>query len=102
MYRFSLGRKLAGQVAGAKAIAAERVPETKPSSPMTVPVAQVSLQTESLFGSCKVNLGTAACTLASPRVAATTGDFADTSELSSLKSSVTAFAGHIAAEVARS
>jgi hypothetical protein len=50
----------------------------------------------------KENLYTAACTLASPRAAATTGDFSDMSELSSLKSFVTAFAGHIAAEAARS
>ncbi|MFA7441272.1 MAG: PaeR7I family type II restriction endonuclease [Sphingomonadaceae bacterium] len=47
------------------------------------------------------NLYTAACTLASPREAATTGAFADMSELTSLKSFVTAFAGHVAAEAAR-
>lgn len=50
----------------------------------------------------KENLYTAACTLASPRTAATTGAFSDMSELSSLKSFITAFAGHIAAEAARS
>jgi hypothetical protein len=50
----------------------------------------------------KENLYTAACTLASPRAAATTGDFSNMSELSSLKSFITAFAGHIAAEAARS
>jgi len=50
----------------------------------------------------KENLYTAACTLASPRSAVTTGDFSDMSELSSLKSFITAFAGHIAAEAARS
>jgi hypothetical protein len=50
----------------------------------------------------KENLYTAACTLASPRAAAATGDFSDMSELSSLKSFITAFAGHIAAEAARS
>lgn len=50
----------------------------------------------------KENLYTAACTLASPRAAATTGAFSDMSELSSLKSFITAFAGHIAAEAARS
>lgn len=49
----------------------------------------------------KENLYTAACTLASPREAVTTGDFRDMSELSSLKAFVTAFAGHIAAEAAR-
>lgn len=47
------------------------------------------------------NLYTAACTLASPRDAVTTGAFADMSELTSLKSFVSAFAGHIAAEAAR-
>lgn len=47
------------------------------------------------------NLYTAACTLASPREAVTTGAFADMSELTSLKSFVTAFAGHVAAEAAR-
>jgi hypothetical protein len=49
----------------------------------------------------KENLYTAACTLASPRAAVDTGEFTDMSELSSLKSFVTAFAGHIAAEAAR-
>lgn len=47
------------------------------------------------------NLYTAASTLASPREAATTGAFSSMSELTSLKSFVTAFAGHIAAEAAR-
>lgn len=47
------------------------------------------------------NLYTAACTLVSPRSAVTTGEFADISELTSLKSFVVAFAGHIAAEAAR-
>lgn len=47
------------------------------------------------------NLYSAACTLASPREAATTGDFTDMSELSSLRSFVAAFAAHIAAEAAR-
>lgn len=50
----------------------------------------------------KENLYTAACTLASPRKAVTTGEYTDMSELSSLKSFITAFAGHIAAEAARS
>lgn len=50
----------------------------------------------------KENLYTAACTLTSPRTSAKTGDFADMSELSSLKSFITAFAGHVAAEAARS
>jgi hypothetical protein len=49
----------------------------------------------------KENLYTAACTLASPREAAGSGDFRDMSELSSLKAFVTAFAAHIAAEAAR-
>ncbi len=48
------------------------------------------------------NLYTAACTLASPRTAVTTGDFSDMSELTSLRSFVSAFAGHVAAEAARS
>lgn len=47
------------------------------------------------------NLYTAACTLASPRDAVTTGAFADMSELTSLRSFVTAFVGHVAAEAAR-
>lgn len=47
------------------------------------------------------NLYTAACTLASPREAVTTGAFADMSELTSLRSFVTAFAGHVASEAAR-
>lgn len=50
----------------------------------------------------KENLYTAACTLTSPRTSATNGDFSSVSELSSLKSFVTAFAGHVAAEAARS
>ncbi|MES0090421.1 PaeR7I family type II restriction endonuclease [Mesorhizobium sp. M0030] len=48
------------------------------------------------------NLYTAACTLASPRDAVTTGAFSDMSELTSLKSFVAAFAAHMAAEGARS
>lgn len=47
------------------------------------------------------NLYTAASTLASPREAVTTGAFTDMSELTSLRSFVSAFAGHIAAEAAR-
>lgn len=47
------------------------------------------------------NLYTAACTLASPRSAETTGEYADMSELTSLKSFVAAFAAHIAAEAAK-
>jgi Restriction endonuclease XhoI len=49
----------------------------------------------------KENLYTAACTLASPREAVTSGAYADMSELSSLKAFITSFAGHIAAEAAR-
>lgn len=47
------------------------------------------------------NLYTAACTLASPREARETGTYADMSELTSLRSFVSAFAGHIAAEAVR-
>ncbi len=47
------------------------------------------------------NLYSAACAMASPREAVTTGEFKDMSELSSLKSFVASFAGHIAAEAAR-
>lgn len=47
------------------------------------------------------NLYTAACTLASPRAAKDTGAYEDMSELTSLRSFVTAFAGHVAAEAAR-
>jgi hypothetical protein len=39
--------------------------------------------------------------LASPRTAATTGEFVELSELTGLKTFVTSFAGHIAAEAAR-
>jgi hypothetical protein len=46
-------------------------------------------------------LYTTASILASPRTAATTGDFENLSDLTSLKTFVTSFAGHIAAEAAR-
>lgn len=46
-------------------------------------------------------LYTTATVMASPRTAAKTGEFADLSELTSLKTFVTGFAGHIAAEAAR-
>lgn len=48
------------------------------------------------------NLYTAACTLTSSRDAQNTGAYSNMSELTSLLSFVTAFAGHIAAEAARS
>lgn len=47
------------------------------------------------------SLYTAACTLASPREAATSGAFEDMSDLTSLRSFVAAFAAHVAAEAAR-
>lgn len=46
-------------------------------------------------------LYTAASLLASPRSAATTGDFAELSEMTGLRPFVTSLAGHIAAEAAR-
>lgn len=46
-------------------------------------------------------LYTSACVLASPRTSATTGDYAQLSELTGLKTFVTTLAGHIAAEAAR-
>lgn len=46
-------------------------------------------------------LYTTATIMASPRTAADTGEFADLSELTGLKTFVTSFAGHIAAEAAR-
>jgi hypothetical protein len=46
-------------------------------------------------------LYTSACVLASPRTAATTGDYTQLSELTGLKTFVTTLAGHIAAEAAR-
>jgi hypothetical protein len=46
-------------------------------------------------------LYTAACVIKSQRSAVTTGDYEDLSELTSLKTFVTGFAGHIAAEAAR-
>ncbi|MBC7767402.1 MAG: PaeR7I family type II restriction endonuclease [Phycisphaerales bacterium] len=47
-------------------------------------------------------LYTSASVLASPRGGVATGEFADMSELTSLKTFVTSFAGHVAAEAARS
>jgi hypothetical protein len=44
---------------------------------------------------------TTATVMASPRTAAATGDFVERSELTGLKTFVTSFAGHIAAEAAR-
>ncbi|QGN00029.1 PaeR7I family type II restriction endonuclease [Methylocystis parvus] len=46
-------------------------------------------------------LYTTATIMASPRTAAETGDYVDLSELTGLKTFVTSFAGHIAAEAAR-
>ena len=46
-------------------------------------------------------LYTTATVLASPRSADKTGDYSDLSELTSLKTFITSFAGHIAAEAAR-
>lgn len=47
-------------------------------------------------------LYSAATLLTSPRTAASTGEFAELAELTSLRTFVTTFAGHIAAEAARS
>ncbi|WP_428685038.1 PaeR7I family type II restriction endonuclease [Sphingopyxis sp.] len=47
------------------------------------------------------NLYGATCALSSPREAVDTGDYADLSELTGIRSFVSAFAGHIAAEAAR-
>jgi hypothetical protein len=44
---------------------------------------------------------TAATIMASPRTAASTGEYLELSELTSLKTFITNFAGHIAAEAAR-
>jgi hypothetical protein len=46
-------------------------------------------------------LYTTATILASPRSAAETGEYSDLSELTGLKTFITSFAGHIAAEAAR-
>jgi hypothetical protein len=46
-------------------------------------------------------LYTTACVLASPRSAAATGDYAELSELTGLKTFVTTLGGHVAAEAAR-
>lgn len=46
-------------------------------------------------------LYTSACVLASPRAASNTGDYAELSELTGLKTFVTTLAGHVAAEAAR-
>lgn len=46
-------------------------------------------------------LYTTAAIMASPRTAATTGDYADLSDMTSLKTFVTSFAAHIAGEAAR-
>lgn len=47
------------------------------------------------------HLYTATAVLASPQTAIRSGKFSDVSELTSLKTFVTSFAGHIAAEAAR-
>ena len=47
-------------------------------------------------------LYTTASLLASPRTAAATGEMAELSDMTGLKTFVTSFAGHIAAEAARS
>jgi hypothetical protein len=49
----------------------------------------------------KEQLYSAACVLAAPQKSETTGEYAEMSELTSLKTFVTSFAGHIAAEAAR-
>jgi hypothetical protein len=49
----------------------------------------------------KEQLYSTACVLATPRTAASTGDFEDVSELTSLKTFVTSLAGHFATEAAR-
>jgi hypothetical protein len=46
-------------------------------------------------------LYTAAAVMASPRAAVDSGDYSNLSELTSLKTFITSFAGHIAAEAAR-
>jgi hypothetical protein len=46
-------------------------------------------------------LNCTATIIASPRTAATAGEFADLSELTGLKTFITSFAGHIAAEASR-
>ena len=46
-------------------------------------------------------LYTVACILTSPRTAATTGDYAELSEMTGLRTFVTEFAGHVAAEASR-
>lgn len=50
----------------------------------------------------KEQLYTSACLMASPRTAAATGEMSDLSDMTGLKTFVTSFAGHIAAEAARS
>jgi hypothetical protein len=50
----------------------------------------------------KEQLYSTACVLTSPRTAAGSGEFADLSEMTSLKTFVTSLAGHCAAEAARS
>lgn len=61
---------------------------------------------ESLYGigidpSWWVNPNTAACTLTSEREVVTSGAYVEMSDLSSLRTFVTEFAGHIAAKAAR-
>jgi hypothetical protein len=48
-----------------------------------------------------IRIYTTATLMTSPRTAAATGEFADLSEMTSLKTFITSFAGHIAAEAAR-
>lgn len=49
----------------------------------------------------KEQLYTTACVMASPRTAAASGDYTEVSSMTSLKTFITSFAGHIAAEAAR-
>jgi hypothetical protein len=49
----------------------------------------------------KEQLYTVACILASPRTAVATGEYAALSEMTGLRTFVTEFAGHIAAEASR-
>lgn len=49
----------------------------------------------------KEQLYTTACVIASPRNAVLSGDYADISEMTSVKTFITSFAGHIASEAAR-
>jgi hypothetical protein len=62
---------------------------------------EIAAHEKKFLSETQERLYTTATIMASPRTAVTSGEFVDLSELTSLKTFVTSFAGHIAAEAAR-